>query len=300
MRVAWLQDYSPFTQVGGAELNDKGMILHGIKEKGINVDIVTPQIFPRYDLSVFDLVIVSNCVTFPREHLNKMADVSRYVIFTHDYFFCRWRSFFQGQEKCKKCKFLNWWKNFYSHSLKNIFLSPYHYAMHRTVFSEDELNPHIEVPSAVNIDDFQPNPNALIEPNSVISVGGLWPFRGKEEILKYAETHKDMKFTFVGGNPDNPPMPSNARFLGQIANEKLFDLYRSHEYSIHLPRNEPCSRAIIEFLLCNPKGKVIANENLGFLSYKEIYSNKKIDRKKVKEFVKYAPTRFWNAIEEEI
>jgi len=300
MRVAWLQDYSPFTKVGGAELNDKGMLLYGIKEKGVNPEIINPQTFPQYDLSVFDLVVVSNCVTFPREQLNKIMDQTRYMIFTHDHYFCRWRSFFQAWTKCQKCPRLEWWRQFYARSILNIFLSPFHYSMHATVFSQDELSPHIEIPSAVPIEKFKPDSGVSMEPNSVISVGGLWPFRGRDELLKYAEKNSDKHFTFVGGCPDAVQLPPNCKFLGEVPNEKLMDLYRAHEYAIHLPRNEPCSRAVIEFLLCNPKGKVITNDKVGFLSFPEIYSEEKLDHKKIREFVDGAPKRFWEAVEGEI
>jgi len=294
MKIAWIQDHCPAEHSvlgAGAESNDWNHIKYGIK-LGYEIDLITPQNFQAVNFEAYDFFIVSNCTFFTQQQLKKIMQYE-YIVFNHDYFFCKWRLYFQADEKCHTCMFLPFWKKFYSNAKLNIFLSPYHKKMHEKVLGK--IKPFAIVPSAIDINRFKPS-EVEPSPNTVICVNSLYDFKGRKQVLEYIEKHKEKKFSIYGTRAENIALPSNAEFKGFIPNSKMPREYQKHEFLLHLPITDPFCRVVAEFLLCNPKGKLICNENIGLLSYKEIWKNGKIDRSKLKELIKNAPKKFWSEI----
>jgi len=301
MRIAWLQDFNIWEIVGGAEQNDREMFKEGIR-RGYDIEIITPKTFRG--LENYDFAIISNCVSFNPQQLNTIK--IPYVIFCHDYYFCRWRLHYPMQDKCKTCIYLPRWKNLFLNSKLNIFLSPLHFKSTLFVMPELEKIPHAEIISAVNTERFKPiKPIEGVRPKekTVLGINCLYPFKGRDNVLSYINEHPELTFDIVGQKPEDIQLPENVNYLGYIPNEKLPMIMAEHEYLIHLPSTpQPCERIIIEFLLCNPAGKLIVNkEMIGVFSYPWIFKeNGKIDREKLREEVKKAPSNFWKNIEEVI
>ena len=296
-RIGWLSNFNPFEEGGGAEKNDKGMIEAGIK-RGHSINIITPRT-PYVDYDNFDFIIISNCNQFDINSLVNISQKIPYILFHHDFQFCKYQLWFTGLEKCKNCPNKQIWNILIENAKLNIFLSPYHYQMYSKVFDKDILEPHVEVPSCIKIEDWQPNPEIKIQQNTCICVNSLYGFKGKDQVLEYIKKHPELKFTIVGDNPDNVQLPENAKYIGRVSNPKLKELFQKSEYLLHLPISGPFERVLVEYLLCNPKGKLITNDRVGCLTY-DIFTDGKIDRDKLKNLLREAPNLFWKSVENAI
>lgn len=295
-KIGWLANLSPFEFEGGSEKNDRCMIEAGIK-RGHNISIVTPKT-PYVDFANFDFLIISNCNQFNQENLLGICQKIPYILFHHDFQFYKYQLYFSGTEEDKKCIDRRW-EILLKNAKLNIFLSPFHYQMYLKVFDKDILEPHVEVPSCINIDDWKPNPEIKIEQNSCIVVNGLYGFKGKDQILEYIEKHPEIKFIIAGDNPENAQLPENAEYVGRVNNNKLKELFQKSEYLLHLPISGPFDRIPIEYKLCNPEGKLITNDRVGCLSY-NIFKDNKIDRDKLINLLKESPIKFWDAVEQKL
>lgn len=281
---------------GGAQVTDRQFILHGIRQ-GHDIFILTPQMLGKTPISTFDLAIFSNCVTFPKPELKKISESCKYVIFTHDFYLCRWRLYFASQKKCMSCRYMPFWKDLYSRSLLNIFMSPLHYQAHCSVMPQLAKHPHALVPSAINPSDFLASPGIDIKPKTVVSVNCLYGFKGRENVLQYAKDHPDLTFTFIGGKEKEVDLPENCKYVGYKLREDIVKLYGEHEYFLHLPEHpQPFERSPVEFILANPKGKLILNSLVGATSYPWFRVGDKINRREIIKQCSEAPKKFWREI----
>jgi hypothetical protein len=201
-------------------------------------------------------------------------------------------------EKCTKCIYLQPWRGLYQQSILNIWMSPLHRAAHLYVMPELTIRPYALVPSALNPDEYAYRDMDPI-PNTVIGVNSLFGFKGSSAVLKYALEHQELSFTFVGGSEiESFSLPANCKFLGLKEKSELLQLYGAHEYLIHLPQNlSPSDRVPVEYLLANPKGKLIINSCIGIFSYPNVIINGKINRQELVRLVSTSPKVFWEAIE---
>ena len=294
-KIGWLANLNPLEFNGGSEQNDKAVIEAGIK-KGYSINIITPQT-PYVDFANFELLIISNCNQFD---INRLVDITQKipsVLFHHDFQFHKFQLWFSGTEEDKKCIDRRW-EILLKNAKLNIFLSPLHYQNYLKVFDKELLEPHIEVPSCINIDDWKPNPDIKIIPNTCVCVNSLYGFKGKDQVIEYIKNHPDIKFTMVGDNPENTQLPENAELVGRLNNQQLKELYQKSESFLHLPISGPFDRTPIEYKLCNPNGKLILNSRVGCMSYKSIFKDDgKIDIEGIKKLLKDAPNMFWGGIE---
>lgn len=291
MKIGWLQDQDPLLKSGGAQLNDAGMIEFGMKERGADIDIITPQNAVFKQDEAYDLLIFSNCVSFPESFMKEITQKYPYVIFHHDYFFCKFRLFFPGKESCKECFRVPFWREFMSKAMKNIFLSPLHRRMHEIVFDKKDLGAVVTIPSCVDLDFWKPNDKVNKKRNTVLSVHGLAPFKGRYVINDYITEHPELHFTFVGEGVQL--QHKNVTYLGDVTRAKLRDLYWMNEYVMLLTETaQPFERVAAEALLCG--NKILYNENIGFFSYAWDYKN----REEVKKYLSQAPAGFWDEIYE--
>lgn len=269
--IGWVQDIDPLIDLGGAQKNDLGMIRFIMKNTGAEIDIIIPQNIGSKLLKKYDLLIFSNCVKFPKEHIEAIIKKNPYVIFHHDYLFCRFRLYYPGDKTCVGCPGFEWWHKFIAGAKKNIFLSPMHREMHEIIFTKKELGPSITIPSCIDTEFWHPTEGDIRMPKTVISVNGLEVFKGRYNHNEYIEKHPELQFTFVGGGIEiNKP---NVKYLPVVGQEELRKLYSQHEYFMSLPPTAmPFDRVIPEAYLCGCK--LIVNENLGALSYKWDWANK--------------------------
>lgn len=292
-KIGWLANLNPLEGGSGAEANDKAVIEAGIRI-GHSINIITPQT-SYVEFDNFDLLIISNCNQFDINNLINITQKIPSILFHHDFQFHKFQLYFSGTEEDKKCIDRRW-DILLKNAKLNIFLSPLHYQNYLKVFDKEILEPHIEVPSCINVDDWKPNPDIKIEQNTCICDNSLYGFKGKDQVLEYITNHPEIKFTIAGDNPDNVQIPNNAEYVGRVNNNKLKELFQKSESFLHLPISSPFDRIPIEYKLCNPTGKLILNDRVGCMTY-NIFKDNKINMEKLKKLLKDAPNMFWEGIE---
>lgn len=300
MRVAWVQDLNIFTRGGGAQRTDREIVKHGIR-KGHEIDLITPENFSQAFGAKYDLVVFSNIHMLMNMDSNRMlmlAEEFPHVMWHHDYF-CRYRLFFPMKPKCSRCVYLPSWRRLYNTSVLNLFMSPLHFKAWASVVPELANHAYAFVPSAINPKEYKPGRVVDQEPNTVIGVNCLLPFKGRDNVIRYAEEHPELRFTFVGAKEGNLKLAvHNCRYVGLKTRQELVQLYASHEYFIHLPNTpQPSERTPAEFILANPEGKLIVNDLVGLLSYPNVIRNGKVNREQIIKLVSTSSERFWNEIE---
>lgn len=300
LRVVWCQDLNFWVYPGGAEQTDRQLVIAGIR-RGHEIELITPERFSSAETVKCDLVVFSNIhvlmQTTPKQLL-KLAERGPYVMWHHDYF-CRYRLYYPMLEKCKQCSYLDPWRKLYNNSLLNIFMSPLHRKAFLFAMPELQAHPYALVPSAIDTKKYEHEP-VDPKPNTVIGVNSLFGFKGSTSVLEYAKLHPELAFTFVGGNEVNT-LPLNCQYLGFKEGKELVDLYASHESFIHLPTCiMPCDRTPAEFIIANPKGRLIVNNNIGILSYSNIIKDGKINREELIRLVSSSAETFWKAVEEHL
>jgi len=292
MKIMWLQDLNIFEYSGGAQETDKMMFNEGIK-RGHEIKLITPRNFKLLE-EPYDILIISNCISFPRETFQYVIG-RKYVLFHHDYWFCKFRGFFPMLPKCKNCMNKPFWSSIINNAELNIFLSPLHYKMHLYVFPELEKLETLITPSPINVNQFNIRKNITRNKDTVLYVGALTKYKGTDNILNYAKQHPELKFTFIGPYSDEFTeliIREGHSYYKQIPHNKLPEIYNSFEYVIHLPNNPlPFERSpIAEGFLCGCK--IIANKNVGCLSYKWFRH-----RETARNNIAKSPQNFWNKIE---
>lgn len=226
-----------------------------------------------------------------------LAEKFPYVMWHHD-FGCLYRLFFPMEPKCSKCVYLPPWRQLYKASVLNIFMSPLHFKAWTSVAPELANHPYAFVPSAINPEDYTLKGNVNPKPKTVIGVNCLFGFKGKENVIRYAEEHPELSFTFAGGMEGETVLPPNCQYIGSKTREELVQLYAQHESLIHIPQNpQPCERIIAEFILANPRGRLIVNDLVGILSYPNVIKGGKLNRGEIIRLVSQSPQMFWGVVE---
>jgi hypothetical protein len=294
VRIAWLTDYNPMeASAAGGALSDRACIVEGIK-RGYKFEVVNKDTLRTVGIANFDLMVISNAHFFNLNELYQASRLIPYVFYSHDYFsLCQFKLFYPMEEKCKSCKSLPFTRQLLLNSALNIFLSPLHLEAWSYAIPELKDHPyHLHV-SPVDVELFKPVEGVKRISNSVLGVNSLVRFKGASKVLEYVRGHPELVFTFIGAKDEDIVLPSNAHFLGYVANSTMPELYSQAEYFLHLPQNaSPCERTAIEAKLCGVP-KLILNENVGVTSYPEF--NLPIER--FRDWIKNSPKRFWDKIE---
>lgn len=293
MKILWIQDLDPFSNQGGAQKTDKEIVIEGIR-RGHNVDVLLPRgEFP--EPREYDLAVVSNATTFPKDKLEKVKPAVWYL---HDYYpLCHWRLNFPMQEFCMNCPNREEASLLLERAELIIWMSPLHRRSMLSVLPGLEEHPYALVPSAIDFSRFHTDNGIHAKPFTVIGVNSLLPFKGQTTILTFASDHGELHFDFVGS--EKPPnLPSNCSVLGSISTKELTKAYQEHESFVHLPETpQPCERTPAEFLYCNPNGKLITNRNVGLLSYPGIVEDGKLHSERIFDLVTTSTKKFWEAVE---
>jgi hypothetical protein len=285
---------NPLGTGGGAQATDREFIMHGIRQ-GQDIYVLTPKEIGATPVKNFDLAIISNAVTFPKQNLKAIIDTIPYVTFTHDYYFCRYRLYFPSQPQCATCRYLPFWKDLYLRSKLNMFMSPLHRDVHFGVIPELSKVPYACVPSAIKTNEFDCG-KSKIKPGTAVCVNSLYGFKGRENLLAYAKDHPELSFTMIGGKEGEIELPSNCKYVGYKQREELMELFATHEFYIHLPSTpQPFERAPIEYLIANPEGKLIINQLVGARSY-DWFGKEHANREEIMKHVQDAPKLFWREI----
>lgn len=284
MRVAILNDLPPFSGQGsGAEMSIEVMMAEGFR-RGHTVHAFTNQTLR--DLTGYDFVILKNVTQFGDRPLNLKEPV---INWPSDYTFCRWRLFYKQGGGCLTCKGVAKYAPMFQNSVLNIFLSPLHKAAYDHVYPK--MSESICIPSPIEVERFKPV-GVPRQPNLVVGVNSLLPFKGINTVLSFAAQNPNKRFVFYGGKPDQPfSMPPNATYMGMQPNEKLPEIYSGAEFFIHLPETpQPFERTVAEAYLCGCK--LIVNPLVGATTYPWW-----TDRESVRLNVGEAAKEIWEELE---
>ena len=283
MKIAWCQDLSPFTELGGAQLTDKAHIIAGIK-RGHDIEIILPGTQPVFD-EWADLIVVSNATMFPIAMFQNFT--KPYVFFIHDYWpACRYRLFYPMLEKCRTCYPSQNWRPIFQKSKLIIWLSPLHRESWLFSFSELEKHAYALIPSPVSPDEFY---DMKLERKGVIAVDSGVDFKGKERFVEWCVEHPDMPVTLVGEGSELPP---NVTRIEHVPYTKMNELYNRHQVFIHLPVNPmPFDRTVAEASLAGCH--IVGNKLVGALSWPEFSQG----QEQVKALLRTSSNTFWDKVE---
>ena len=185
-----------------------------------------------------------------------------------------------------------------ANSRLNLFMSPLHKDAFLSIMPEIQNRPFDYVPSAINPEDYTCPMKIDPKPNAVIGVSSLYGFKGRDNVVKYAEEHRDLHFTFISGTDGDVLLPPNCEYLGNVPHDVMVMKYAENEYFIHLPSHaQACERTLVEYALANPNGKYIVNRLIGILSYPGVIEGERINKQKLIELVSTSPRKFWEVIE---
>jgi len=230
VRVAWLNDLPLEGYGSGAELSSKLIIKEGIR-RGHDIDVVLPHTFTTKG---YDLFIIKNVVSFSKALLGELLK-ENYVNYPSDYAWCKWRLWYAMLPKCKKCKGIEFWKDFYDLSKLNIFLSPLHKRAYEYVLGKLK---GICIPSPIDTSLFY-DMKLPREKNSVICINPF-SFKGVDNLVTFAEEHKQYKY-YWAGNSDVEGKLINFKKLGYIPYQELNRILNRCEYWIEQPSTpQPC------------------------------------------------------------
>jgi glycosyltransferase involved in cell wall biosynthesis len=286
MKFVWVQDFDFLNNPqGGAQATDYSHFKYGLK-LGYNQLVITPENYQNHPVQGEDILILSNITRFGAERF--LDKTNRIIVFHHDYLFCRWRLYFPLADKCFNCFYLPEWKKLYKKAELNIFLSHLHYEMHKKIFG-DAIEPYVLVPSPVDPGKFYDMDKERTK--DIITVNGHLPFKGRDNLIKFAKENPDRKITVVGAQPD-VQLPPNCEYVGFVPNNSLNNILNDYQYYIELPTTpQPFNRSACEAFLAGCK--LITNNLLGFTSWRW-----KSRGEVVKNIGENASKKFWEAIME--
>ncbi|RKY54168.1 MAG: hypothetical protein DRP92_01795 [Candidatus Neomarinimicrobiota bacterium] len=288
MRFVWIQDLN-FLQnpSGGAQASDYQHFIYGLK-RGYNQVLITPENYQNIPVQENDILILSNITRFGAERF--LDKPNKIIMFHHDYNFCKWRLYFPMADKCFNCFYLPEWKKLYQKAALNIFLSPLHYEMHKKLFG-DAIEPHVLVPSPVDPNKFYDMGKERTK--DVVTVNGHLPFKGRDNLIKFAKENPNRQISIIGPPPDFE-LPPNCEYIGFVPNNKLNEILNDYRYYLELPNTpQPLNRTACEAYLAGCK--LITTNLLGFASW-----GWRSREEVVKNIGENASKKFWDAIMEVI
>jgi len=291
-KFIWVQDLDFIIEGGGAQNTDRAHFTEGIR-RGHNESIVTPQGNIDSLLADNSPVIISNMMAgFSLQVFQQLVERNRPCIwFFHDYQpLCKYRLFYPMLRKCKTCYRKNSWLPILLRAKLLIWLSSLHRESWLWSCPELEDVPYAVIPSPVDPNQFY---DLNLPRDGVVSVSSLFPFKGRENILRWATEHPEVNITFISGNPlPNEPLPPNCQDIGPQPFSLLNEIYNRHKTFLHLPGTpQPFERSLTEAYLAGCD--IIGNKLIGALSYNWFKS-----REEVVEHCSNSSKLFWGKIEE--
>jgi len=293
VRFTWIQDLDFLVEGGGAQNTDKAHFIEGLK-RGYDMSIFTPQVNPNGLLEDNSPVIISNMMAgFQLDIFQNLIQKNKPCVwFMHDYQpLCKYRLFYPMLEKCKSCYRREMWLPIFLKAKLLIWLSPLHRESWLWACPELEQKPYAIVPSPIDFSQFY---DMKLPREGVICVTSLFPFKGRKNVLQWAQEHPDKAITCIGGNPEPGPLPSNCHDIGPVPLGKMNEMYNKHKVFLHLPGTpQPFDRTVPEAYLAGCE--IIGNKLVGALSYNWFRS-----REEVAKHCGNSSKLFWEKIEEVI
>ena len=285
-KIAWLQDFDIFSYQGGAEMNDAAHFREGLK-RGHDLYLINPQM----PFSQPDALIISNCVSFDKKRLTDMISSAPTIFFFHDYIFCKYRLFYPMIEYCGTCESSKWWLELFLKAKLLIWLSPLHRDATLTALPELKDSKYALIPSAINPAPFL-EAKEVTRQEAYLSVNSLFPFKGRDNLITYAELHPEILFHIVSQEPE-PDLPGNMLILPPQTYDGMPKVYRMYKNYIELPSTpQPFNRTIVEAKLSGCK--VITNQLMGATSWPWFKENPE----NIATELRVASGLFWTVVED--
>jgi glycosyltransferase involved in cell wall biosynthesis len=293
MKIAFIQDFNFFQNVGGAESSDLAVFTEGVR-RGHNMTLVNPESMRTFNPADYNLLIISNTSHFPIQWLLQITQTTPYVMYNHDYLFlCNYRLFYPMLNKCKKCKNIPNIKKLLMNSVLNIFLSPLHLDSWCFAIPEVKDHPYHLHPSPIDLELFNPNPEIKRNPNAGLVINAA-EFKGSKNTVEYCKQHPEITFTFCGGQPQGVVLSPNCVYVGYVPTQRMPEMYNQASYFVELPDTpQPCERQVIEARLMGVP-HIVINKNIGVASYDWF----KEDIVSVRKHIQEAVPIWWKKVEE--
>lgn len=288
-RVVWIQDL-PIEVGGGAQNTDLSHVNFG-RSLGYQILVVLPQTVTGFQWLPDDIVIVSNASAFKQDFFKDLIDKGHSLIFfLHDYWFhCSFRLFYPMQRKCKSCPNKPIWLLILQASKLIIWLSPLHRGAWLYAYPELKTHPYALVPSPIDPKQFYD----MKQPREgVVSAAGLWPFKGRANVITWAKENPETPVDIYGGNPDNLQLPPNCKYIGDMPHSQMNEVFNKYKAHLWLPSTpQPFGRIVGESYLAGCDQ--ITNRNVGAASYPWFKS-----REQVAKHCGNSSKLFWSKIKE--
>lgn len=273
-KIAWVQDNSKPN--GGAEISNRGVI--GVGETiGIDVAMVTPQIFSSDVLRDCDLMVLNNIFEFSEEQFKIILDYcfeksKPYIKYDHD------------QREAKR----NSSMQIFLRSKLNVFISPAHKNFIIRGLHLPIDNKNISLPLCINTELFIDKKTSRVEDSALIPT----PHKCFSILVEYIKDNPAIQFTLISSRP-TPHFDhfKNVKYITPVIQQEMVDLYNTHEYMVHLPDSFWAGERIyFEALLCGCTP--IVNSHVGHKSWPDK------DVEQLKDDLKKAPYIFWKKVKE--
>lgn len=278
----------------GAELSSGKWIKEG-HQRGHDVDVLVPDTFQSADeIAGYDVVVTKNVQNFSREQLTAlMAPGVNHVAWPSDYAWTRWRLYFAFQEHHRDLDKLDFWHQFFTSTLFNVYLSPLHRDAYEWVMPGLADHPSILSPPPVDVDLW--HHDGQYRGGTACTISGGMEFKGLHNHLDWAADHPHQEFTFYGGMRDHVNLPPNAEHTGRLPFPELIARVQGTEVYVELPSTaQPFNQTAVQgWLACS---RVVTNELVGAAGYDWYGGSVDACRKALSE----ALPVFWTRLEEEV
>lgn len=268
LRIAFLNDLpisGPNTSGtgSGAELTS-GRFIHEGTKRGHEIDAYTAEVWKNTTPQQYDLIVAKNVVNFNRDQL-RAAQTLPYVAWPSDYAWTKWRLYFAFQPWHRTLPTIPWWREWFTKSQFNVFLSPLHYEAYKWVLPEVEHHPNHLSPPPGNYHLFKPNQDGW-EPKTAATINGGLPFKGLHSNLTWFTQHADYKCWFLGHIRDGVNLPPHIKHDGPMSQVELAQRLGRIETYVELAESaQPHNQSLIQgFLSCK---RVVTNKLVGAASW---------------------------------
>ena len=180
---------------------------------------------------------------------------------------------------------------FYESAAAVCFMSPAQRDRYWEYFDRNVIEPSIIIPPPVDTSVFKIDYDVERKENQWIYTGGFKKHKGVDEVLQWADAHRDKKVLMVGGGRYRPMKLPNIEILDQVDTPELVRLYNESRGYVHIPHNFDCApRTTIEAYLCGCELHLGPKD--GNLSFQFDWR----DRDGMRAVIADAPASFWRQL----
>lgn len=211
-----------------------------------------------------------------------------------DYCWSKWRLFTAFQEQHKRYKQLEFWREYFTKSRLNVFLSPLHREQYLFVMPEIESHETFLSPPPVDGDLFKPHPEGW-QPNTGATIN-LLQFKGLYLTHSFLSEQKHIQWSILGNIRENVNLPPHVKYLGVMSQKKLAEtLGKCETYAELSDTSQPYNQTLVQgFISCK---RVVTNRMVGASSWSWF---RKGGQDECREAMRQAMPDLWARLEKEV